>query len=139
MRSRRRSGRAWSRCWRPTSCLRPGGGRGGGSGDEAGASLRPSPAVPPGVPRSLEGWCRVANIATVATAAVVRTGSPRRVTPRALVRAMTRFHGRSYCVPVWGFDDCPRGTAYGQHGEKWSPTGVTLAWERYGRDLDAIW
>lgn len=81
----------------------------------------------------------MANVATVAIAAVVRTGSARRVTPHALVRAMTRFHGRSYCVPVWVFDDYPRGTAYAQHGEKWGPTGVTRAWERYGRDLDAIW
>jgi hypothetical protein len=82
----------------------------------------------------------MANIATVATAAIVRRGVPRgRVTPHALLRAMTRFYGRSYCVPAWGYDDYPRGRVYAQHGEKWSPTGVVRAWERYGQFLEAIW
>jgi hypothetical protein len=82
----------------------------------------------------------MANIATVAVAAVVRPGRPDRpVTARGLLRAMTRYFGRSYCVPTWAYDDYPRGRIYVQHGEKGSPTGVVRAWERFGRFLDAIW
>ncbi len=82
----------------------------------------------------------MANIVTVATAAIVRAGVRRgHVTPHALLRAMTRYYGRSYCVPTWTYDDYPRGRIYAQHGEKWSPTGVSDAWERYGRFLEAIW
>jgi hypothetical protein len=88
----------------------------------------------------LERAYRMANIATVATVAIRRSGVPRgRVTPHALLRAMTRFYGRSYCVPAWAYDDYPPGHIYTQHGEKWSPTGIVRAWERYGRFLEAVW
>jgi len=82
----------------------------------------------------------VANIATVATLAVVRPGVPRgRVTGRGLLRVMTRYFGQSYCVSPWRFDDYPRRCIYTQHGEKWSATGVDAAWQRYGTFLGAIW
>ena len=82
----------------------------------------------------------MANIATVAVAAVVKPDVPRgRVTVRGLIRAMTHYSGSTYHVPVWGFDDYPRRCLYTQHGEKWSPTGVDLAWRRYGEFLDSMW
>jgi len=82
----------------------------------------------------------VANIATVATAAILREDAARGcVTAHGLLRAMTRYYGRSYCVPTWSYDDYSRGCIYLQHGEKCSPTGVVQAWERYSRFLQAIW
>lgn len=82
----------------------------------------------------------MANIATVAAEVRVRPGVARGlVTPHGMLRAMTRFFGRSYGVPAWSYDDYPRGRIYTQHGEKWSPTGVVGAWERYGQFLDAVW
>src|SRR5690348_2190639 len=82
----------------------------------------------------------MANIATVMTAAVVRAGVDRgRVTAHGLIRAMTRSFGSTYCVPTWTHDDYPNRCIYAQHGEKWSPTGVVEAWQRYGRFLQAIW
>jgi hypothetical protein len=82
----------------------------------------------------------MANIATVATAAFVKPGVPRgQVTAHGLLRAMTRYYGRTYCVPVWSYDDYPNRCIYVQHGEKWSPTGVNSAWERYSPFLSALW
>ncbi|MFT3764567.1 MAG: hypothetical protein QM820_03480 [Minicystis sp.] len=52
---------------------------------------------------------------------------------------MTRLYGRSYCVPTWTYDDYPHGRVYTQHGDKWCPSGIDRAWERYGRFLEAIW
>jgi len=42
-------------------------------------------------------------------------------------------------VPTWSYDDYPRGCIYLQRGEKWSPTGVIQAWERYSHLLQALW
>jgi hypothetical protein len=82
----------------------------------------------------------MANIATVSVAAFVKRDVPRgRVTAHGLLRAMTRYFGRTYCVPTWGYDDYPHGCVFVQHGEKWSPTGVVHAWERFGALLDALW
>lgn len=82
----------------------------------------------------------MANIASIATCSIVRAGVGReQVTPRALLRAMTRFKRHSYCVPPWTYDDYPHGRIYVQHGERWSPSGVAHAWERFGRYLEAIW
>jgi hypothetical protein len=82
----------------------------------------------------------VANIATVATAAILRRElAPGWVTGRALLRAMTRRFGSSYYVPAWSYNDYTYACAYTQHGEKWFPHGVAGAWKRYGRSLEAIW
>lgn len=82
----------------------------------------------------------MANIATVQTVAFLKPGAARdRVSAHGLLRAATRYFGRSYCVPPWHFDDYPLRCLYVQHGEKWSPTGVERVWERYADQLDAIW
>jgi hypothetical protein len=82
----------------------------------------------------------MANIATVMTAAFVRPGIGRgQVTAHGLLRAMTRWYGSSYFVPIWFYDDYPNRRIYTQHGEKWSPHGVQAAWEKYGRFLQEIW
>lgn len=81
----------------------------------------------------------MANIATVQVAAFVKPGVPRgRVTAHGLVRALTHY-GRTYCVPVWTYDDYPRRCVYVQYGAKWSPTGVNDTWARYHAALDAFW
>jgi hypothetical protein len=52
---------------------------------------------------------------------------------------MTKSYGRSYCVPLWHYDDDSCRCIYTQHGERWSPSGVYDAWEIYGKFLDTIW
>jgi hypothetical protein len=82
----------------------------------------------------------MANIATVAVAAVVPAGREHcRVTGHGLVRALTRSYRGGYCVPTWAYDDYPRRCVYLQYGEKWAPSGVDLAWKRLRRSLRWMW
>ena len=55
----------------------------------------------------------MANIATVATVAIMRTeATDHRISGHALLRAMTRYYGRTYCVPTWIYNDYPQGCIY---------------------------